>query len=402
MSRSAASFNQTLRALAADRPRASIAAVAVAVAVFGAWAYWFARVPVTLHAVTEDARLEVEQRSYAVDAPVAGRVVRADLVLGAPVKAGDVVVELDSELERKQLDALKAKLATIEPQVAAANRELAAQQQALSDQERATLAALDEGRARLEQARIGMTQASDEAERAAKLLDAGTIPELQAKRLASDAEQSRAAARAHELDLETIRREQQTRGSQGIARVEDLRRAIASLDGERVTTTADMRVLEERIEKDSIRSPVSGHIGEVASVNAGAFVQPGARLFSVVPDGELKAVADFAPADALGRVTAGQPARLRLTGFPWMQYGTVPATVKRVGGEVRDGRVRVELSIAAPPASPIPMQHGLPATCEIDVERVTPMQVVLRAAGSTLGRPTRRADASTTASGAHP
>ena len=33
------------------------------------------------------------------------------------------------------------------------------------------------------------------------------------------------------------------------------------------------------------------------------------------------------PVAVVGRIRPGQPARLRLEGFPWTQYGTVAATV---------------------------------------------------------------------------
>jgi multidrug resistance efflux pump len=384
----AAAFPQTLRALVADRPRASLAALVLAAATVAAWGWWFTRVELTLYAVTDHARVEVEQRAHAVDAPVAGRIARMTLVLGGHVEAGDVLVELDTELEQRQKEQLNARLVAIQPELDAATRELAAQRQALGDQERATLAALDEGKARLEEAKLASTQADDEARRAEKLLDSGTIPEIERARLASEAGQRRAAADALNLELEKVVREQRTRGSQGIARIEQLRGEIASLEGQKTTVLADVRVLDETIAKSAIRAPVSGAVGEIAPVNVGAYVRPGDRLFSVVPPGELRAVAEFVPADALGRVRAGQSGRLRLEGFPWMQYGTVACTVTRVGSEVRDGRVRVELEIHPDPASSIPMQHGLPATAEIDVERVTPARLVVRSLGARLGRPT--------------
>jgi len=192
-----------------------------------------------------------------------------------------------------------------------------------------------------------------------------------------------------DLPIAQLEREQRTRGSQTLARIEALRGALASLEGQRATAAAETRVLEQQIELSAVRAPVSGRIGEVAPLNVGAYVKPGDRLFSVVPPGDLRAVADFVPADALGRVRPGQSARLRLEGFPWMQYGTVSATVTRVGSELRDGRVRVELAIHPDPASSIPMQHGLPGTAEIDVERVTPARLVLRAIGARLGHPAR-------------
>ena len=101
----------------------------------------------------------------------------------------------------------------------------------------------------------------------------------------------------------------------------------------------------------------------------------------------MRAVAEYTPSAALGRVRPGQPARLRLEGFPWAQYGSLRATVAVVASEPRDGRVRVELELQPDPGSAIPLRHGLPGTAEIEVERVSPATLVLRAAGKLLARP---------------
>jgi len=93
---------------------------------------------------------------------------------------------------------------------------------------------------------------------------------------------------------------------------------------------------------------------------------------------------DFLPSAAIGRIQTGQPARLRLEAFPWTQYGAVSATVASVASEVRDGRVRVELTVRPNPASLIPLQHGLPGTVEVEVDRVSPAILVLRTAGQLL------------------
>jgi hypothetical protein len=106
----------------------------------------------------------------------------------------------------------------------------------------------------------------------------------------------------------------------------------------------------------------------------------------IIP-GTLKIMTDFLPPAALGRIQPGQPARLRLEGFPWAQYGAVAATVASVASEVRDGWVRVELAVRADAASPIPLQHGLPGTVEVEVDHVSPATLVLRTAGSLLTGP---------------
>jgi multidrug resistance efflux pump len=385
-----AAFSQTLRGLAADRPRASLVILGVAILMLVGWGIWSTHAHVTIYAVTDKARIEVDQRAYAVDAPIGGRVAKVELVIGREVRAGDVLVEIDAELERRQLEQRRAQVAAIEPQIAALEREIEAQMQVLGNQERATLAALDEGRARVDQAQSSADLADRQAWRAGAMADGGVGSVADSERSSSEASQAHAALQALKLDMERTKREQSTRGSEGLARVEQLRGSLASLQGQAATAAADVRVLEQTIERSLVRAPVEGHIGELALVNTGAYVKPGDRLFSIIPAGVLKAVAEFVPADVLGRVRVGQTARLRFDGFPWMQYGTMAATVVRVGGELREGRVRVELALKPDPDSRIPMQHGLPATAEIDVEQISPLYLVLRSLGATLGQPAAR------------
>jgi membrane fusion protein (multidrug efflux system) len=82
------------------------------------------------------------------------------------------------------------------------------------------------------------------------------------------------------------------------------------------------------------------------------------------------------------------PARVRLEGFPWTEYGQLSAEVVGVAAEPRSGKVRVELEIRADPDSPIPLEHGLPGSVEVAVERVSPATLTLRSVGGMLGRRT--------------
>jgi multidrug resistance efflux pump len=96
--------------------------------------------------------------------------------------------------------------------------------------------------------------------------------------------------------------------------------------------------------------------------------------------GNSKLTADF-PLTALAHVRPGQPARLYLNGFPWTRYGTIPTTVTSVSSRIHDGQAQVELAISPDSVPPIPLQHGLTGTVEIEIERVSPATLVLRAAG---------------------
>jgi len=58
--------------------------------------------------------------------------------------------------------------------------------------------------------------------------------------------------------------------------------------------------------------------------------------------------------------------------------------VTRVAQEVRDGKVRVELALDAHSSFRGELEHGMPGTLEIVVERLSPLSLVLRTAGEWL------------------
>ena len=93
--------------------------------------------------------------------------------------------------------------------------------------------------------------------------------------------------------------------------------------------------------------------------------------------------------ETVGIIRAGQPARVKLDGYPWSVYGTVGARVTSVGteptilptAEAVPGTVRVELEVAPPEDPRIQIQHGMTATVEVEVARVSPVVLLLRAIG---------------------
>jgi len=126
-------------------------------------------------------------------------------------------------------------------------------------------------------------------------------------------------------------------------------------------------------------------LGECASLRPGAHINEGQQLGVILPPGEVQVIAEFQPAAALGKLHPGQRAAVRLDGYPWAQYGTLPAEVARVADEIRDGKVRVELAIATRARVAIPLRHGLPGSVEVEIERVSPAQLLLRSAGAMAG-----------------
>jgi len=381
-------FARTLRSLNADRAGRSIAGVVVALGLAGAWAAWSLSAHVTLYEVSASARLEVDQAVTAIQAPLSGRVVATNLAIGREVAAGDVLVELDTEAERFELAQERARLEALGPQVRALREQSAAEEAARGQEKNAARAAAEQALSGVREAEDPVRFAENDQERMRQLRAEGLIPERDYQRGQADMQRARAAAESQRLAVNRLQQEQLTRESDREARLKSLATEIARMETQIPALEVSIARLTHEIDLRRVRAPISGRMGEAAVLRPGAVVREGERLAAIVPASKLAMIAQFAPSSALGRIRAGQPARLRLDGFPWAQYGTVTATVSCVAGEVRDGSVRVELAVdrAAPG---IPLQHGLPGAVEVEVERATPTALIRRNAGRMVSRGAR-------------
>jgi membrane fusion protein (multidrug efflux system) len=360
--------------------------LAVAAALLVGWAGWFLFAEVPLYETSASARVEAAGAAHRVDARTTGRAVRVGMIVGARVRAGDILVELDGEAERLAIGEARARLEALQPDIDGVRREIAAEERAIVDEHRAAAAAGDEQRANVRDAQAALDLAREEAARITKLRAKGVIPELEDAKARTDVERKRASAEAAAAALARIQQDQHTRESDRRVRIQRLRSTEGQLEGETRTTTATIKRLENEVERRLVRAPIGGRIAEAADLRVGTVVHEGESVASIVPEGALRVVAQFTPASAIGRVRAGQTGRVRLHGFPWTEYGTLHVTVTAVADEVRDGLVRVELAVDKPSAS-LPMSHALPGNVEIEVERVRPVSLVLRTLGRSLTRP---------------
>jgi multidrug resistance efflux pump len=378
-------FSRSMRSLAADGFGRSLAGLLSATLLLGGWGAWFLLSRVAVYEVTQNARLEVDRAAHPLATPVAGRVAVTRLVVGQEVQAGEVLVELDAEAQRLQQEEARVRLAALSAQLAARRQEVMAEEAARPGEQQAARVGLDEARARHQEAQVAARSAEEEAEFYDRLHVRGLAAQLDLVRTKAEVHKRRAAADTLRLAVSRLEAEQQTRERDRLARLERLKREVTQLEGDIATATAALERLGHEVEQRRIRAPVAGRLGEAATLHSGMVLHAGDTLGAILPPSALKVVAYFLPPAALGRLHPGQPARLRLAGFPWTQYGSLTATVTSVAHEVRDGQIRVELHLTPDAASPVPLQHGLPGTVEVEVERLTPAALVLRVVGQRLG-----------------
>ena len=348
-----------------------------------AWTTWFFGSRVAVYAVSASARLEVDTAPYPVEAHIPGRVVSTALTMGRVVKAGEVLVELDVRAQSLGVSEEQARIGGIGPQIDRLQDELAEQSNSRRAERVAANVAEKEARARHDEAVAAADFAANEEQRIKTLAARGLIRQADLIRAQSETKQKRAAAEALRLVAERIAAEQDRNDTEHRIKIERLERELAGLRAQVQTGTATVKRLQHEGELRQIVAPVGGTLAEVAALAIGRVLQPGDSVATIVPIGSLRIVAAFSPAEAFGRIRLGQPARLRLEGFPHTQYGSVGGVVSSVASELREGWVRVELALTQVTA-PVPMQHGLPGSVEVEIERISPASLVLRAAGHRL------------------
>jgi multidrug resistance efflux pump len=380
-------FIRTMGSLRADGFGRSVAGLLLAAVLLGGWSAWLFLARVSRYETTDSARLEVDRAAHLLQAPYGGRVVASRLVLGRDVQAGEILVELDANPERLQMQEERARRKAIDPRVESLRAQLIAATQAAARDRDAARAALEEAHARVLEAEQPAHFAEADAARSKQLLSEGLTPEREYARAQAEADRARASVESWRQALTRQEREQRTRESDRDAQIRALEAEIRRLEGESVTSGATIDRLQYDVEKRRIRAPIAGRLGDVATLRPGAVLHDGDKLASIVPSGVLRIVAEFDPPAALGRIRPGQAARLRLKGFPWAQYGSIAGRVATVGNEIRDGRVRVECDVTGSAASLIPAQHGLPGSVEVRVEEVSPAALAFRVAGEWIGAP---------------
>lgn len=377
-------FSRTVRSLSSDRFRRSFAGLLAVAAILAGWLVWSLTSRVTLYEATATARLEVDSAVHPIEAAVSGRIVKNYIALGREVQFGEALIELEADAERLQLTEEESRVVALSAQLAALSGQMSAERQAQTETQQSAPAALHEAQARYDEALATARANEEEAKRLTSLYHKGLIAELDMIR--ANAEADRRLAAAESLQSAITRQDKDLRAldSTKQAALENLNREAAVLTGEIKTRTAIIQRLKHEIYRRIIRAPASGRLGETASLQAGQYVREGDKLGAIVPDGRLRAIAEFAPSGALGRIQTGQRARLRLEGFPWTEFGQLEATVSLVATEPRQGIVRVELIVHPESAPLIRLQHGMPGQVEIAIESASPAELALRAAGRLL------------------
>jgi len=353
--------------------------IALAGILYGGWAWWHARG----HVTTDDAY--VEGAVAVVSAKVMGNVAELLVQDNQVVKAGDLLVRVDSRDYRAKRDQAASAVAVAEAALVSLRAELPMTRgvtQAQGDEARgalegarageaASLAAVEEAKAKVESMRAAAAaaaadaagakatanQAVREMDRQKKLVQAGLVALRDYEQAEAAEASTRAAMESTERrKVQAERAVQQTEAElaskvlgiqQARQRVAELKGSLARAESQRhqvpmkeadiiradaalAQARADLAFAELQLQHTEIRAPVNGVVSR-RTVELGQVAQMGQPLLAIVPLHEVWVLANFKETQ-LARIRPGMRAEISVDTFSdRVLHGTVDSLAAGTG-----------------------------------------------------------------------
>jgi HlyD family secretion protein len=335
-----------------NKPKKVIRVIFVALALAGVAVWWFflreSNTPREIISVSG----RIESDDAAVAAKTSGRIREITVREGDQVKAGQVIAMLDDEQLKARVDQAQSNVAQAEARLSRARHEIAVLQAQLEQsrlgvnqsrmdaegrvsQAQAQVAAAEASLARAE---ADYKQARADAERFTTLAEQGDAP-------AREGEQARAAAEAHKAVVQAARKQVEAargaflatkanldnpaiRAAQAAAIEQQIRQAQADIQSAEAEAGRARAQLQEALANRNDLQIIAPFDGTVATRSAepGEVVSPGTPIMTIVNLNHVYLRA-FIPEGEIGRVRAGQTARVYLDSNPKQPLEAVVARI---------------------------------------------------------------------------
>ncbi len=301
-------------------------------------------------------RLEPEGRTFKLDAPVAGTVSTIKVKEGQTIKAGQTLLEIESEVARADLQQAEAKLEgqlNRIPQLELMKNqlEIAIQAQKLQSQAQATaqLALVDQTGQRLTAGRSAYALAKDrlireqiEVRRYQRLLNQGVVPAIklaEVKRLMDESQQQLNQAQADIRQAEYAIKEQRSNYQnvrktgeltvlESEQRIEEIQSQLGDARSEIAQTKQQIQSLQFQLQQRILTAPTDGTIFQLGVDRAGAVLQPGQAIAQIAPQGAALVFRAQMPSQESGFLRLGMPVKLKFDAYPFQDYGIVSGRVR--------------------------------------------------------------------------
>lgn len=365
---------------------------------FGAWA-WFGHVDEVARA---SGKLVPKGEVFRLHPVASGKVSRVAVKEGQTVKAGQVLIELDAELARKDVERLKQLLQSSKMELL--------QTQALLDKtqlQAETRAAIAEAGIHMHQ--VAIAQAQDNAEnnqallsqyqtdasaqrerlqRLEPLMNQGAISKenlFVAEQQLRDRQRSiterqnslqQTLAEANRLQIELNQKQAESRQSEleTQQQIQQLGVKVTELQAKVQETQVLLSTAKAKLKQQTLNSPVDGVVTALNTRRTGEYAQPEQVLAEIAPQGKPLVLAAVLPSAEAGFVKVGMPVHIKLDAYPYQDYSTVPGTVTSISpdskadeklGQVYRVEVTLDRSYVKAKGQTIKFKAGQTAIAEI-------------------------------------
>ena len=296
-------------------------------------------------------RLEPKGKTLKLDAPVAGTVAAIKVKEGQTVRRGQILLELESEIARTELQQAQAKLEgqlnRVTQLIAVKNQlEIAVrtqQQQSLA-QESEQLAQLDQIRQRLNSSRKlsalekdRLAVAQNDVQRHRNLWQKGVISKTKLEEVEGVMFERQGLLEQVQADIQeaTTELEKQQSAYKGVIRtgelavlesqrqLKELQSQIVDVRSEIAQTKKQIQSLQFQMQQRVLRAPTNGTIFQMSIENAGAVLQPGQTITQIAPQGATLIFRAQMPSTESGFLRVGMPVKLKFDAYPFQDYGVV-------------------------------------------------------------------------------
>lgn len=284
-----------------------------------------------------------------VGADMAGRVVEAPFDEGDFVRAGDVLVRLDTAQIDNRIAKLKRTLAAAEEelgmlagleqllveQLTAATEKATAE---LKQAEAALVRATDQRSSTIRSAKAGVHAARDLVQRKLRLRASGAVTEedfvktetalreAEEKLVAAELPVDEGSVQVAQQSLELVERDFDVRRAEAEAR-------HAAKKGEAAAVRRDLRQLELQRAEAVLRSPIDGVV-VAGQIDAGDVLEPGKPVMEIAPRDGYRFEAAIVSED-VGHVQVGMPVQIKFDAYDYQKYGVMTGTVTYLSPDSR-------------------------------------------------------------------
>jgi len=377
---------------------------------FGAWA-WLGQIEEVGHA---QGQLVAKGDNYKVHPVDSGKIATIAVKEGQEVRAGQVLVKLDTTIAANEVERLQQQLAADQGELGELqalidkNRLEARSHAAVSSASvQAQTAAIAQAKvnaattqAFLSQLRADATAQQARMQRLQPLVQQGAIAkdrlfeeeqalrERQRSIIQSQGEMQQSLAESLRLQSELAQKQAegqttQLQVAQQTQQLEVQRNQLKAKIAENRTLLASTKA---KLKQNFLTAPVDGVIMALNVPNPGEVVQPGQNIAEIAPHSAPLVLSAVLPNQEAGFTKVGMPVQVKLDAYPYQEYGIVPGTVASISPSTKpDQRLgavyKVEVLLARNNIKThnqmIKFKAGQTATAEIVIRRRRIVDILL-------------------------